>query len=232
MTVAKAQSYIRPPSFHDDERRSRSLDGDLAFGANSQQTEKSNGNKNSKSAWKKVKGIVTSRSSRKSIKSAGSANSRDVSPIDINDLQRDRSDSISSPNQSSSSPNNLNLPDIDLCPTSDENENTRKYDDARAMRFVRQSKRGSKKSKLIPDIESLPENETLEASNRRQLPSPLIIKKVKLSLILINGAFFNYFIKLSRILVNQTVLKEVARHQRGESFTTKSTCRFPIPIVR
>lgn len=174
MTKARP-SYIRPPSFHDDERRSHSLDGELTFGANSQQSEKA---KNSKSAWSKVKGIVTSRNSRKSIKSTGSV-SRDVSPNDINDLQ---SDSVSSPHQSSSSPNNFNLgvPDIDLCPTSDENEN-RKFDDGRsALRSVKQQKRGSKKSKLIPEIESLPENETFETS-RRQLPSPLILKKVTMT---------------------------------------------------
>jgi hypothetical protein len=171
LAVTRGRRFIRPPSFHDDERRSHSLDGELTFGAGSQQSEKtknnSSGSNNNKSAWSKVKGIVTSRNSRKSVKSTGSM-SRDVSPIDFNDLQSD--------NQSSSSPNNFNLgvPDIDLCPTSDENDSR--------PRSVRQSvRRSSKKSKRIPEIESLPENEAFETngSSRRQLPSPLILKKVK-----------------------------------------------------
>ncbi|KAL7019111.1 hypothetical protein ACKWTF_011016 [Chironomus riparius] len=178
--TTKARNYIRPPSFHDDERRSHSLDGELTFGANTHHSDKTNSNnKNSKSAWSKVKGIVTNRNSRKSIKSTGSGNSRDVSPIEFNsDPFGDRSDSISSPNHSSSSPNNLNLgiPDIDLCPTSDENEN--RLNDGRPVRNLRQSKKGSKKSKTFPEIESLPEDEAFETSySRRHLPSPLTIKK-------------------------------------------------------
>lgn len=54
-----------------------------------------------KSAWSKVKGIVTNRNSRKSVKSSGSANSRDVSPIEVG--ERDRTDSLSSSNQPSPS---------------------------------------------------------------------------------------------------------------------------------
>ncbi|KAG5671794.1 hypothetical protein PVAND_001970 [Polypedilum vanderplanki] len=175
MIKARNFNFIRPPSFHDDERRSHSLDGELTFGANSQSLEKSN-SKNSKSAWSKVKGIVTNRNSRKSIKSTDSA-SRDISPIDIIEVQ---SDSVSSPNHSSSSPNNFNLgvPEIDLCPTSDENENKR-FDDGRLLMrsSVKQPRRSSKKSKLIPEIESLPEDEAFESSKSRQLPSPLILKK-------------------------------------------------------
>jgi hypothetical protein len=180
MTATKARNYIRPPSFHDDERRSHSLDGELTFGANSHHSDKTNSNnKNSKSAWSKVKGIVTNRNSRKSIKSTGSGNSRDVSPIEFNDPFGDRSDSISSPNHSSSSPNNLNLgiPDIDLCPTSDENES--RLNDGKHVRNLRQTKKGSKKSKTFPEIESLPEDEAFETSySKRHLPSPLTIKKV------------------------------------------------------
>ncbi|XP_070505666.1 putative leucine-rich repeat-containing protein DDB_G0290503 isoform X2 [Chironomus tepperi] len=176
----KARNYIRPPSFHDDERRSHSLDGELTFGANSHHSDKTNSNnKNSKSAWSKVKGIVTNRNSRKSIKSTGSGNSRDVSPIEFNDPFGDRSDSISSPNHSSSSPNNLNLgiPDIDLCPTSDEND-SRLNDVKSNVRSLRQNKKGSKKTKTFPEIESLPEDEAFETSySKRHLPSPLTIKK-------------------------------------------------------
>lgn len=178
MTVTKARNYIRPPSFH-DERRSHSLDGELTFGQNTHPSDKANiNNKNSKSAWSKVKGIVN-RNSRKSIKSTGSGNSRDTSPIEFNDQFLDRSDSASSKNQSSSSPNNLNLgiPDIDLCPTSDENEN--RLTDGKQVRTYRQTKRGSKKNKAIPEIESLPENEAFDVScSKKHLPSPLTLKKV------------------------------------------------------
>lgn len=178
MTVTKARNYIRPPSFHDEERRSYSLDGELTFGSNSHQSDKSNSHhKNSKSAWSKVKGIVTNRSSRKSIKSTGSGNSRDVSPIEFND--QDRSDSGTSPNQSSSSPNNMNLgvPDIDLCPTSDENE--ARFSDGKQMsKSFKQVKKGSKKNKTVPEIESLPENEPFDSNRiKKHLPSPLILKK-------------------------------------------------------
>lgn len=66
-------------SYHDEERRSHSLDGDLILGAGlMQHLEKSK----NKSAWSKVKGIVKTRSSRKSVKSTGSNPSRDVSPIE------------------------------------------------------------------------------------------------------------------------------------------------------
>ena len=167
----KSKNYIHAPSFHDDERRSHSLDGDLTYGPHSLQHSPSEKNKNSKSAWSKVKGIVINRNSRKSLKSTGSVNSRDVSPIDLfNDVHRDRSeDSISSPNQPSS-PCNLGVPEIDLFPTSDESEYR---NDGRKM--LRQVKRNSKKGRLIPEIESLPEGVLLET---RKLPSPLILKRV------------------------------------------------------
>jgi hypothetical protein len=94
-----------------------------------------------------------------------------------------QSDSFSSPNHSSSSPNNLHLPEIDVFATSDENEGR---NDAKQLqqqqqqiKNVRQPKRNSKKSKLIPEIESLPEDETFDMRNpRKHLPSPLILKKV------------------------------------------------------
>lgn len=70
-------------SYHDEERRSHSLDGDLILGTGlMQHLEKSK----NKSAWSKVKGIVKTRSSRKSVKSTGSNPSRDVSPIEGNDV--------------------------------------------------------------------------------------------------------------------------------------------------
>lgn len=91
-------------------------------------------------------------------------------------MQRDRSeDSISSPNQPSS-PCNLGVPEIDLCPTSDESEY--RNDGRRTMRAA---KRSSRKGKLIPEIESLPEGMPLVS---KSLPSPLILKRVN----------FNYFI--------------------------------------
>lgn len=172
LTLAtKSKSYIRAPLFHDDERRSHSLDGDLAYGSNSNslQHSPSEKSKNSKSAWSKVKGIVINRHSRKSLKSTGSGNSRDVSPIDLhNEVMRDRSeDSISSPNQPSSPCNILGVPEVDLCPTSDESEYR---NDGRK----RCAKRSSRKGKFF-EIESLLEGVPLES---KPLPSPLTIKRV------------------------------------------------------
>lgn len=94
-----------------------------------------------------------------------------MSPIDLLiEVQRDRSeDSISSPNQPSS-PCNLGIPEIDLCPTSDESEYR---NDGR--KTARPAKRSSKKGKLIPEIESLPEGVPLVS---KPLPSPLILKRV------------------------------------------------------
>lgn len=85
-------------------------------------------------------------------------------------MQRDRSeDSISSPIQPSS-PCILGLPEVDLCPTSDESECR---NDLR--KTVRSVKRSSKKGKLIPEIESLPEGVPLVS---KPLPSPLTLKRV------------------------------------------------------
>lgn len=96
-----------------------------------------------------------------------------MSPIDLfNDVPRDRSeDSISSPNQPSS-PCNLGLPEVDLCPTSDESEYR---NDGRKV--LKQVKRNSKKGRLVPEIESLPEGVVLLET--KKLPSPLILKRVK-----------------------------------------------------
>ena len=70
-------------SYHDEERRSHSLDGELILGGGlMQHLDKSK----NKSAWSKVKGIVKTRSSRKSVKSTGSNPSREVSPIEGNDV--------------------------------------------------------------------------------------------------------------------------------------------------
>jgi hypothetical protein len=83
----------------------------------------------------------------------------------------DRSEDSISPNQPSS-PSNLNLgvPEIDLCATSDEGEYRNE-----GRRNVKPAKRSSRKGRLIPEIESLPEGVPLES---KPLPSPLTLKKV------------------------------------------------------
>lgn len=140
-----------------------------------------------KSAWSKVKGIVTHRHSRKSVKSTGSNNSRDVSPTEI-DLQRDRTDSLSSSNQPSPSHIgvfNLNIPDNDYGASSSGcySQNQASSDDNESQgKMSRQGKKGSRKSKHVPEIESLPEG--MEAKLvKKPPPSPLNLQRVSVMFI-------------------------------------------------
>jgi hypothetical protein len=144
-------------------------DGILSF----YHSEKSSGK--NKSAWSKVKGIVTSRHPRKSLKSGGSINSRDVSPIDIID------DSISSSNQPSPS---HNIIENDFAGTSsgcshnqgssgDDNESRKQI----KTNWVHKKIPVTRKFRLVPEIESLPEGVPLESKPRiKQIPNPLNLK--------------------------------------------------------
>lgn len=131
-----------------------------------------------------MKGIVSSRNSRKSVKSTGSINSRDVSPIELADQHRDRTDSLSSSNQPSPSHAgffNLNLPENDYGGTSSGySHNQMSSDDNESRKSSRQGKKGgSRKSKHVPEIESLLEGVPLGLSyNKRPIPNPLILNKV------------------------------------------------------
>ena len=175
LIVSRNRSFLRETSFHDEERRSHSLDGELILGPNIlHHLEKSK----SKSAWSKVKGIVANRSSRKSVKSAGSANSRDVSP---SELQRDRTDSLSSSNQHSPSHVgicNLNIPDNDYGATSSGYSHQMSSDDnessSKQKKSSRQGKKGSRPFKHVPEIESLLEGVPFETKK----PHPLNLQKV------------------------------------------------------
>lgn len=153
-----------------EDRRSHSLDGDGEPSKAVLEHQKLlihlDKNKN-KSTWNKVKMIVTNRTSRKSVKSSGSNNSRDVSPIENLDYLRDRADSLTS------SPNffgayNLNIPDYDHCYLMSSDDNDSKPFDNRTAKVYR----NSKKSKHIPEIESLPEGVPFEKSFK-QKPKPL-----------------------------------------------------------
>lgn len=179
------KSYARE-CYHEEERRSYSLDGDLILGPNLiQQLEKGK----NKSAWSKVKGIVTNRNSRKSMKSTGSMNSRDVSPIEIGD--RDRTDSLSSSNQPSPSQIggfNLSIPDNDYGGTSsgyshhmssDDNEAKASESQLGKSSWLGKKGSGSRKSKHVPEIESLLEGVPLESKyNKKPIPIPLNLQRV------------------------------------------------------
>lgn len=175
--MSRNRSFIRETSYHDEERRSHSLDGDLILGPNIlHQLEKGK----NKSAWSKVKGIVANRHSRKSVKSTGS-NSRDISPAD---MPRERTDSLSSSNQASPSHVgvcNLNIPDNDYGATSsgyshhmssDDNESSSKQ-----RKSTRQGKKGIRPIQHIPEIESLLEGVPFETNQSRK-PHPLNLQKV------------------------------------------------------
>lgn len=182
--ASRAKHFLR--DFHDDDRRSHSLDGDLILGPNLfPQYEK---NKN-KSAWSKVKGIVANRNSRKSVKSTGSTNSRDVSPIDVTDLQNDRADSLSSSNQPSpihAGGFNLSIPDNEYGGTSSgyshqmsSDDNESRTVEVKQVKSLWQGKKASRKSKHVPEIESLLEGVPLLNHSRKQIPYPLTLHKVR-----------------------------------------------------
>lgn len=178
--MSRNRSFIRETSYHDEERRSHSLDGDLILGPNIlHQLEKGK----NKSAWSKVKGIVANRSSRKSVKSTGSTNSRDVSPLA--DMQRDRTDSLSSSNQPSPSHVgvcNLITPDNDYGATSSGYSHQMSSDDnefsSKQRKSTRQGKKGSRPIKHVPEIESLLEGVPFE-TNYSKKPHPLNLQKVR-----------------------------------------------------
>lgn len=208
-TDSRNQSFIRD-SYQDDDRRSHSLDGDLILGPNLlQQFEKGK----NKSAWSKVKGIVTNRSSRKSVKSTGSMNSRDVSPIEVLDAHRDRTDSLSSSNQPSPSHIggfNLSIPDYDFGGTSSgysnyqmsSDDNELKAFDSKQVKSHWQGKKtlGSRKSKHVPEIESLLEGVPLESNfNKKQIPYPLNLQKVRIPLKAPRKHFLKLFLGFQRI---------------------------------
>lgn len=185
-TATRNRSFGRES--YDDDRRSHSLDGDLILGPNLLQHLEKGKNK---SAWSKVKGIVTNRNSRKSVKSTGSANSRDVSPIEV--IDRDRTDSLSSSNQPSPSHIggfNLSIPDNDYGGTSSGYSHQMSSDDNESRTFdikpgktAWQGKKGtgSRKSKHVPDIESLLEGVPLESNfYKKPIPYPLNLQKVKI----------------------------------------------------
>lgn len=153
-----------------------------------------------KSAWSKVKGIVSNRHSRKSVKSTGSANSRDASPIDVAELLKDRTDSLSISSSNQPSPShvggfNLSIPENEYYGTSSgyshnqmsSDDNETKAHDLKLW----QGKKGSRKSKHIPEIESLPEGFPLE-SNRKSIPHPIVLNKVNISIDLSSLNFKNY----------------------------------------
>lgn len=136
--------------------------------------------------------MVANRNSRKSVKSTGSANSRDVSPIDIGDLQGERADSFSSSNQHSPSNIggfNLSIPENDCGGTSSgyshqmsSDDNEAKSSEGKQNKSIWQGKKGSKKGKHVPEIESLLEGVPLNSkTNRKQIPYPLLIQKVSLN---------------------------------------------------
>lgn len=161
---------------HDEDRRSISIDADGILSYYNS-NEKSTNAKN-KSAWSKVKGIVTSRNPRKSVKSGGSINSRDVSPIDLID---ERTDSISSSNQPSPSHNIL---DNEFAGTSsgcshnqgssgDDNDSKKQI----KTNWVHKKTPVTRKFRLDPEIECLPEGVPLESKPRiKQIPNPLNLK--------------------------------------------------------
>lgn len=129
-----------------------------------------------------MKGIVTNRNPRKMIKSAGSLNSRDVSPIDMID---DRNDSISSSNQPSPSHNVNEIDPIGTSSGCSHNQGS-SGDDNELRYFERRQKSNwvqkkipivSRKFRLVPEIESLPEGVPLESKPRKKfIPNPLNLK--------------------------------------------------------
>lgn len=120
------------------------------------------------------------------MKSTGSMNSRDVSPIEIGD--RDRTDSLSSSNQPSPSQIggfNLNIPDNDYGGTSSgyshhmsSDDNDAKASDGKSS-WLGKKGSGSRKSKHVPEIESLLEGVPLESKyNKKPIPIPLNLQRV------------------------------------------------------
>jgi hypothetical protein len=115
-------------------------------------------------------------------------NSRDVSPIDVAEGQRDRTDSLSSSNQPSPSHIgnfNLSAPDNDCGTSSGYSCNPLSSDDNESRAFDMkqksswQGKKGSRKSKHVPEIESLLEGVPLESNySRRPVLHPLNLHKV------------------------------------------------------
>jgi serine/arginine repetitive matrix protein 2 len=161
-----------------EDRRSHSLDGDGEPSKAIMEHQKLlihlDKNKN-KSTWNKVKMIVANRTSRKSVKSSGSNNSRDVSPIENLDYLRDRADSLtSSPNFSGAY--NLSIPDYDHCLMSSDDNESKSFENRQGKVY-----RSSKKSKHIPEIESLPEGVPFEKSfKQKPIPKPLNLHQVRL----------------------------------------------------
>ncbi|XP_053698723.1 uncharacterized protein LOC128745668 [Sabethes cyaneus] len=202
----------------EDSRRSKSLDGEAILDP-IRQLDK---NKN-KSAWSKVKGIVKnhrgslkSNGSRKNLKSSNSVGcSREASPCDsleASELQRDRSDSLSSnqtsPGNRNNTPTFLALPsgDNNSCPNSpcgslpatfSSDDNDCKSDSklgrtgsgergASSIGATKEStvSRSSRKSRHIPDIESVPEGLPIDPKQssicskpRKSPPKPLCLRQ-------------------------------------------------------
>jgi hypothetical protein len=84
----------------------------------------------------------------------------------------------------------LGVPEVDLCPTSDDSEYRNE-----GRKTVRPAKRSSRKGKLIPEIESLPEGVPLVS---KPLPSPLILKRVNFCLFFLK---LNGFIKFQKFTI-------------------------------
>lgn len=166
-------------------------------------------------------------------------NSRDVSPIEVLDAHRDRTDSLSSSNQPSPSHIggfNLSIPDYDFGGTSSgysnyqmsSDDNELKAFDSKQVKSHWQGKKtlGSRKSKHVPEIESLLEGVPLESNfNKKQIPYPLNLQKVRIPL----KAPRKHFLKLFfRISANLMALKDLAvtRHaQQPRKLRKKSTRR-------
>lgn len=114
------------------------------------------------------------------MKSGGSINSRDVSPIDLIESQIERTDSISSSNQPSPSHKH----ESDLAGTSsgyshnqgssgDDNDSKKQI----MTNWVHKKIPVTRKFRLVPEIESLPEGIPLESKPRiKQIPNPLNLK--------------------------------------------------------
>lgn len=136
-----------------------------------------------KSAWSKVKGIVTSRNPRKSMKSGGSINSRDVSPIDLID---ERTDSVSSSNQPSPSHNILDNELVGGTSSGCSHNQGSSGDDNDSRKQIKTNwvhkkiPAVTRKFRVVPEIESLLEGVPLESKPRvKQIPNPLNLKVSK-----------------------------------------------------
>lgn len=182
---------------------------------------------------------MANRNSRKSVKSTGSTNSRDVSPQDIGELQRDRADSLSSSNQPSPSHIgvfNLSIPDNDYAGTSSGYSHQMSSDDndgrpyeGKQSRSLWQSKKGTRKSKHVPEIESLVEGVPLD-SNRKQIPNPLILQKVRQIIYLTLVDAIQFFNRTYATLTASKV-SSMCRPVQQKLERPRNVIQSPFPIV-